>query len=306
MSLQAHLMASLRQLVLDHLPYDRQDAAAVRDLHQMTPSQLLIRWLNWTRRMVPPQPRQVLLSREFLDNPILAQRKADIQAFISDIESGADLTKYLSRRVAHGYLNLNRKKTHQRADLDLMLSAWGIHHLHFSQIVDADGFVKRDGPIIFAVFRLDRAYLIDIMTHKDWTRTHVIRVLVNNWPNAGLVHEMKGTLALDRTISDDKRQQLRNAQVNSPIVEIDGKVYMPAAGMTMSGVAINNVRQADQILDALNNFSLMYERNPQEIISEVTHAGITWPDEPDFVVEFRPDGYGVTEMNSGTFLKLGP
>lgn len=211
----------------------------------------------------------------------------------------------MSRRVVHGYVNANGKKPHQRADLDLMLSAWGIHHLHFSQVVEPDGFVKRDGPIIFAVFRPDDAFLIDIMTHKDWAREHVIEVIVRNWPNAGLVHEMKDVVGLTRTIDDDDRKTLRNAQVNTPL-EIDGKVYMPDGGMTTSGVGVDTVRQADMMMDQFEAFASLYEDNPQSIISQVTANGAGWPNEPEFVVEFRPDGYGVTEMKTAVFLRLGP
>ena len=188
--------------------------------------------------MLPAVPRQVLQSREFLANPILKQRDADIQALIADIQKGADLTKYLSRAVQHGYVNPAGLKLHRRQNLDLLLSAWGIHHLHFSQDVESDGFVKRDGPIIFAVFRPDKAFLIDIMTHKDWAREHVIRVIVSNWPDAGLVHQVQGVQGLSRQIGDDERQKLRNAQVNT-MLEIDGKVYLPAGGMTTSGVGVD-------------------------------------------------------------------
>lgn len=308
MSLNEYLQANLRQLVLDHLPYDRNDAVVVRELNAMTPSELLIRWLNWTRRMVPSRPRDVLLSTEFRANPVFELKKADITAFINDIESGADLRKYLSRRIDHGYVNANGKRPRQRSDLDLMLSAWGIHHLHFSQIMDEDGFVNRNErpePIIFAVFRRDQAFLIDIMTHHDWAREHVIRVIVRNWPEAELVHEMKGVTGLSRTIDDDGRKTLRNALVNT-MLEIDGKVYHPASGMMTSGVSIDVVMQADRMMEDFENFASRYETAPQSIISMATSSGADWPDEPEFVVEFRPDGYGVMEIKSAIFFRLGP
>lgn len=303
--LQNLLMASVKRLVLDNLPYDRQDSDIVQELSAMTHTDLLIRWFNWTRRMLPPMPRQVLQSNEFRANPVLQQRRSDVQALIADIQSGGDLTKYLSRAVKHGYVNGNGLKPHRRQDLDLMLSAWGVHHLHFSQDVESDGFVKRDGPIIFAVFRHDKAFLIDVMTHQDWARKHVIRVMVDNWPNEGLVHEMQGVHGLARTVNDSERQKLRNAQINTPI-EIDGKVYMPAGGMTTSGVGVDAVRQADRVITDLEAFALRYEQAADEIIAQVTRGGIAWPDEPDFAVEFRPDVYGVVELKSSTFLRLGP
>jgi hypothetical protein len=252
------LMASLRQLILGHLPYDRQDADVVRGLEAMTTSDLLIRWLNWTRRMLPSVSRQVLQSREFLANPVQKQRNDDVRALIEDIQQGADLTKYLSRSVQHGYINPANLETHRRKDLDLMLSAWGIHHLHFSQVVEPDGFVKRGGPIIFAMFRSDKAFLIDIMTHNDWARKHVIRVIVDNWPNEGLVYEVKGIQGLSAAIDDDERLKLRKVQGNT-MLEIDGKVYWPAGGMTDSGVGVDTVRQADEVINCLQNFASQYE-----------------------------------------------
>nr|WP_272213512.1 hypothetical protein [Marinicella sp. W31]MDC2879471.1 hypothetical protein [Marinicella sp. W31] len=223
---------------------------------------------------------------------------------IADIQSGGDLTKYLSRAVKHGYVNGNGLKPHRRQDLDLMLSAWGVHHLHFSQYVESDGFVKRDGPIIFAVFRQDKAFLIDVMTHQDWAREHVIRVMVD-WSNEGLVHEMQGVHGLARTVNDSERQKLRSAQINTPI-EIDGKVYMPAGGMTASGVGVDAVRQADRVITDLEAFALSYEQNTDEIIKQAENSGLSWPDEPEFAVEFRPDAYGVAELKSETFIKLWP
>ena len=230
-NLNDQLMASLQQLVMDNLPYDRDDRDVVRELSAMAPFDLLICWLNWTRRMLPPRPRQVLQSREFAKNPIVRQRRADIDALIENIQSGLDLTKYLSRDVKHGYVNTNRMKPHRRQDLDLMLSAWGVHHLHFSQDVETDGFVKRDGAIIFAVFRPDRAFLIDIMSHQDWAKEHVVRVMMDNWADEGLVHEIRNTRGLSRSVSDQARQTLRNGLINTAL-EINGSVYMPAGGMT--------------------------------------------------------------------------
>ncbi len=186
-----------------------------------------------------------------------------------------------------------------------MLSAWGIHHLHFSQDIESDGFVKRGGSIIFAVFRPDRAFLIDVMTHQDWAREHVIRVIVDNWPNEGLVHEMRGVRGLSRPISDHERQKFRNAQINTPL-EINGKVYMPAGGTTCSGVGIDAVRQADEVMIDIEAFAQRYEQSPEEIVTQVTNGEISWPEEPDFAVAFQPDAYGIVERKTNTFLRLGP
>lgn len=304
-SLNDRLVASLRQLVLENLAYDRDDPDVVRALSVMTPSELLIRYLNWARRFIRPTPREVLRSNEFLANPIRQQRNADIDALNNDIRKGNDLTKYLSRRVRHGYVNSSHVEPHRRQDLDLMLNAWGIHHLHFSQELESDGFVKRGGSIIFAVFKPEKAYLIDIMNHGDWAREHVIRIIVTNWPNDGLVHLLKDILGSPRRIDDDERLELHNAQVNAPI-EIDGKLYIPSIGMTLFGNSTITTWQASKILKAIKNFATLYEQSPECVRAQFTAAGISWPDEPDFAVELQPEKYGVVERKSGRFLRLGP
>jgi hypothetical protein len=165
------LMESARQWVLKNLPYDRNDPKVEAVLQAKSPRGLLVLYLNWRERLIPTAPRQVLRSPAFDTNPIVHERSAAIAQIVDDIEQGRDLTRYLSRRVTIGFdlpqvqatKNLNKQR-----HLDLMLNDWGAHHLHISTQIDPDGFVNRskqkqaDEPLLFAVFRQQTAYLIDI------------------------------------------------------------------------------------------------------------------------------------------------
>lgn len=298
-------MESIRQIVLSNLPHNCSDGGTVDELSSMAPRDLLVRWFNWSNRLPTPTPRQVIQSNEFAANPILQIRRSDIQALIDDIESGADLTKYLSRAVRDGYVKANGQRPHQRRDLDLMLNAWGVHHLHFSQEVEPDGFVRRDGPIIFAVFRSDKAFMIDIMSHDDWTSDDVIRVMVSNWPEQNMVVAIGSAHNLAFRVDEHVRKTLRKKSVNDPI-EIDGRYYLAAAGLSGSGVGLNAVRQADYVMKGIKAFVQYYEKDPGNFAKEYLDTVADWPEEPDFVVEFRPSSYGVVETKSRTYLKLGP
>ena len=142
--------------------------------------------MNWRSRLIAPAPRGVLRSTAFDVNPLFKQRVRGISEIISDIEQGRELTRYLSRTVRVGFAlprDPRQKHLGRRQDLDLLLNDWGIHHLHVSTQVESDGFVRRDGPIIFAIFKPNLAYLIDIMKHGDWACEHMIRVIVDTWPN---------------------------------------------------------------------------------------------------------------------------
>lgn len=304
MALMETLDASARQLVLTHLPHDRSDAAVTSALHGMSTSDLLIKWFNWNSRLIPANPRKVHQSKEFQANKVVTARKPEIDALISEIEAGTDLTKYLSRGVKHGYIDPTGIKSHLRQDMDLMLSAWGIHHLHTSQVVESDGFVERDGYIVFAVFKHDAAYLIDLMTHKDWVNEHVLQVLVDNWPDTGLIHEVKGVVGLSRTLNDSQRLTLRKKHANTA-AEINGNVYMPAAGMVASGASLHSVRQADRVCDALERFAKYYENSRGEFLKSIPPPTV-WPNKPNFAVEFQPRSMGVSELTTGIYFQLLP
>jgi hypothetical protein len=162
------ILDSVRDYVLTNLPHERADPKVVSALAAKSPAELLVIFLNWRNRFVSPTSRKVLRSPAFDANPIVVERSAAVATLVNNIMEGRDLTKYLSRHVAVGFSvahNANKKHLNRRRDLDLLLNDWGIHHLHISTAIESDGFVARDGPLIFAVFKPLVAYLIEVMNH---------------------------------------------------------------------------------------------------------------------------------------------
>jgi len=235
------LKAAIRKWAIDTLPYDHNDSDVVAKINSKDARELLIVYHNWMSRHVFATPRKVHVSVAYTVNPVVTQRKADLDALIAKIEKGEELKPHLSTRVEI-VLESSSKKLKQRKDLDLMLIEWEVYHLHISQRVQPDGFVKRDDPLLFAVFHRADAYLIDIMTHKDFNRDHILEIMAREWPQAFLLHELKAPsgqkiLGLAKHYSEDDRNILRKAGINA-LVEIDGKVYKPAGGLTTAGTSI--------------------------------------------------------------------
>lgn len=245
------LKESARQWVLNALPYDRADADLVAHLNGLDAHGLLVVYHNWMSRLIKPLPREVRKSQAFLENPLAAERANEFAQIIDDIEKGRDLRKYLSRGVKAA-AGVPGKPFGKRRDLDLMLNAQGIHHLHISTQVEADGYVKRDGPLLFAVFKPQTAYFIDVMGHGDWNRDHVFEVLAHEWPNEGLIHEVKGgngfkVIGLRRNDTEDERALLQKNGINT-FVQIGDKVFMPAGGISAAGTTTAATRSSDQVL----------------------------------------------------------
>jgi hypothetical protein len=132
-----------------------------------------------------------------------------------------------------------KKNLNKQRHLDLMLNDWGVHHLHISTQIDPDGFVNRskqkqaDEPLLFAFFQQQTAYLIEIMKHGDWTRDHVLEVLATEWPDEGVIYEVKGILGGARSNTDEERAKLRAAGLSAPFVKIWSLFY--ASGWNLYG-----------------------------------------------------------------------
>ena len=111
-----------------------------------------------------------------------------------------------------------------------MLYEWDVHHLHISSTIKSDGFVQRANPLLYAVFKPNDAYLIDILDHQSWTVDDVFEVMIDNWPDNNLVRVVPNSVGLERQVSATERAQLRNAGIATLFVE-------RTAGCISSGAA---------------------------------------------------------------------
>jgi len=306
MTLAADLKESVRQWVLSNLPYDKTDNALVAYLDGLDAHGLLVRYHNWVSRFLEPRPRTVRKSQAFLANPITSLLRSELVAIIDDIEHGRDLKKYLSRRIEVA-VAIPGSPLAERRDLDLMLNDWGVHHLHVSTKMDPDGYVQRRDELLFAVFQPDTAFLVDIMNHKNWASEKVLEIVVAEWPNEGLVHEVWSPTrppSPARSLSEAQRLRLRNVGTNAAF-EVAGRLYFPGGGMVGSGTTIAATRDADYLLLHLEAFADEYEADPEGFRTafEQQH-GVVLPTNPDFHFTIMDDGYGVSESNTGIALRF--
>jgi len=293
--------------VLANLPHDRTNADVVAALREITPPELLVRYINWQNRLISASPRKVLQSSTFARNPLVQTRSKIIRKIVKDIERGSDLTKYLSRGVRVGFSlprDPGKKELHRRPDLDLLLNDWGIHHLHISTTVEADGFVERDGPLIFAAFKEQTAYLIDVMNHREWTNDHLIKVIVGSWPNAGLAFELKGIIPSEQTYTAEERAQLRGAGL-STCVKIDGRAFMPNSGISTAGTSTRASMTAMNILRTLKKFEDEVKANLAGVINFIHKNGGKVQGDPTFEFSLFKQGCGVVETTTGFPILLG-
>jgi hypothetical protein len=296
--------ADIREYVLKALPHRAADADALAELDV---SQLLIIYVNWRERFVPQNARAVHISDELRTNPLITEGalSSPFKEICRKIERGGDLTPHLSRKIATGFEQpkSSKKNLGQRRDLDLRLNDWGIHHLHLSTVIEDDGFAARTGPLLFAAFQYQAAYLIQIYEHGAWTKKELIEIAIRNWPDAGIVHELEGVLGLAQSYTETEHLSLRNAGINSPI-EYAGKVYMSPRGLSTAGTSTTAVRHAGRLLDVADQFRNRLKNDPSWLATILATEGIACPEKPEFKFVFDERGYGVLELESRAFFRL--
>lgn len=267
---------------------------------------LLIVYLNWRSRFVPVRRRQVHLSAELQAGPKYLQYQAVVNAVSAKIQAGVDLTPHLSRSVTSTYASNNGRspKNQRRPDLDLLVAEWGIHHLHLSTDVEADGFVRRTEDLLFAVFRPDDAYLIVIFPHGSWTESELATITVRNWPDAGVFRELPGVIGLAPTVPETDRPLLRNAGLTTAL-NIDGKVYMPR-GQSLAGTPIAATMASIQTIGALHSLRDTLNSRPEELADMLRDAGCLFEGSPTWTACRHEGWYGILEGHTGAFLPWVP
>jgi len=144
---------------------------------------------------------------------------SEIIEIVNKLSHGNDINILLSNRV---------RKLNQSKFADLLLSEWGIHHLHFDE--------SRSNELLFIYFNESDAYLIDILQHEKadgsvvtWTNTDLIQAMHDNWPSVLKPYVFK-TNSQSPVLTTKERRVLRNKAANTTIVVNDGTEYMPMGG----------------------------------------------------------------------------
>ena len=269
------LFADLKAEIIRVLPHDWADPAVVVALNGMSAFDVAVRFFNWLDRFVSPYPRQVRRSDSYQQRQKPPAHEENLERLIEKMRWGEVLTPHLSRGVQAGFTLAEtgaKKNLNMKQDLDMLLNDWGIHHLHLSHEVELDGFVERDGPLLFVIFTAEAAFVLDVIGHGSWTDQHLVAVAVRNWPNEKLFHEINGAMGLSNRLTAEDRKKLRGAGV-ATLIEVDQKVYISRTmGISASGASGRAVMRAQRLARSLQQFTSQMSADPALFRSAITRA----------------------------------
>ena len=254
-------------------------------------AELLRVYFGVCRRLVPSQPRQILKAKGFQCSPEHYAALTQIEQLIQD---GGDITPYLSRSIKKVKYN------------DALLNDWGIHHLHLGTDLQSDGFVNRDGPLLFCRFDNKHAYFITILPHGSWAKQKLVKTIHDNWPAQIDRYRASGIKGVTpNRLSDDDIAALRKVTVSGFIELEDGPVYLPIGGGTVSsGKNILDVRQADMCLDWAERMQRKIIDDFPEIEARARERGVLFPEPAVLKMVIAEGSFWAVEMGSAYGLLL--
>ena len=194
------------------------------------------------RRSISSHPREIHKSNRFLCPEGHLGALAKIEKMIA---TGDDLTAYFRRKIM------------ELRNVDVMLNAWRVHHLHLGERVESKGKNKgskeRTKSLLYCYFTDTDAYLIDVMDHDSFGSQTVIEIMHENWPELLNGFRIPGVTPYVR-LSDEQTFELTRAGYSTFTTTRDGTVYMPPGGGVMwSGDNAIDIMKTNQLLNRLHH-----------------------------------------------------
>jgi hypothetical protein len=222
---------------------------AIADVDDLVP-----KWLTYEARKIPRVTRNVKVSVRVSGQETTFPA---ISKITHALESGGDLTPYLSRSI----FKKPPEPCHDRFFLD-----WQISHFHLGERLDDLNSVTRTEPVLLAYVEGQDAFLLDLKKHGStnpllWVDEDILRALGELAPQVLARSELKGVQRLSWSPTAKEKLVLRKLDANVPI-EVDGKYYVgPGQGMTTASTGLRFQRFADRIMQKIEELTGQLERD---------------------------------------------
>ena len=216
-----------------------------------------VHYFNAQQRRIPARPRQVSIA-DIFECP--AEHQAGWNSLQQKITQGQDLSPHLSKFIDDVGKN------------DLMLSDWGVYHLHLGTKLKGR-YINRTGPLLFARVTGDSFYAISVYTHDDWTDAEIVEAIHRNWPESIACWALQGMQPAEK-LTSEQRKALRGKRYNSFVQVKDGTTYAPVGGGYMfSGHSIFAITEMDKEHDFLECLERLIPDLMTKILPELEKRG---------------------------------
>jgi hypothetical protein len=165
----------LKVNLIKELPFFPNDKATLNEMESQGLNGVLIHYLHWKTRIVPPRPRKIQIAPEVTSDKRWAQLKAGINGLLEKVRNGEDIYPYHSQRAhKNGYTPVQRVRDGEVdswEDKDQLLNTKGFYHFHLNMNVQSSGLSERTDDVLLAFISRDSFHAIGIFDHSVFEST---------------------------------------------------------------------------------------------------------------------------------------
>ena len=213
-----------------------------------TCSEYISHYFNFRLRYIGvDNPFEVFISNELQHKIHFHPNKHCVENIISKLKNGDDVNAYQSIQLSNTEYD------------DDLFNDWGLHHLHLSDNPNPShpNYNQRTDDLLFIRFVDDKAYLIDILPHKNFHKKSLIAVIQNNWDF--LLQDVGHLWEPD--FSEDEIRIMRKKGYTIG-VNVNGKGYVLLGhGYFSSGLNMKAGRMSDGVLSWLGKNMYIKDQN---------------------------------------------
>ena len=159
-----------KENLIRELPFYPNNKETMDELKSQRLSEVLIHYLHWKSRIVPPRPRQVYVAQEAKTDKKWKSNEVGLSKLLKMVSLGQDIYPYHSRR-AHkkGYTPISRIRCGEVDswdDKDQLLNTRGFHHFHLNMKIQCSGLSERTDEVLFAFVTRDKFHAVGIFDHR--------------------------------------------------------------------------------------------------------------------------------------------
>lgn len=169
-SSESRRIVAFKNKLISEIPKVPNTKESVNALKSLPLTSLLIHYISWKIRLIGRRPRTILGRSPLREDKRYGLLEENINAFLTEVETGSDLTPYLSlRALKNGYAPGSRiydENIDPNEDKDQVLYTMGLHHFHLGLSREARGHQKRTDTVLLAFVGRDRFDILGLFDHS--------------------------------------------------------------------------------------------------------------------------------------------
>jgi hypothetical protein len=268
-------------------------------------SSLLVQYMNWADRFVPPRPRKVFAWETFTRWGNGSRHLAAVSELKTRIIAGEDLRPFLSEQITqYGYVQSKigkdgKKRGPEWGDKDYALNAYGVHHLHLGRKIRPDGWSERTKELLYVTFDRKHAGFLMVGNHASFDDGSLGQALAEAQVAAG--GAIKGIIGPARVFTPKERNLLHRHGI-STFAQVGDKTVM--SGMLSSaGTSIHHTSHAQRIMRMLEFYEPLLD-DPMTSQAWFEAASRTQPTAPELSWRLHYGDLGVYEAKTRAFFLI--